>query len=144
MVNETRAYSDFQNLPWNSIVQTYSIQSTQIFLTLAPGKYELKLGGLMLADTDLGERRLVVGAQSVLSWNNSSDRPQTEQQDITLDVNLINTTQITGIRPGTIDAPPVIFRISYRSTPSLDLISKGELNKKNQEIKESLENASTL
>ena len=150
MVNETRIYSDFQNLPYTTFINTLVGQGTLIVANLPAGKYEIKIGGSMLANTSTGERQITVGGQTVLSWNNSSE-PIIDHQETTIEVIATTTLQIAITRPGTVDAPPLAYQIAYRSTPSLELITKAELYKKNQgldeyfkEIEENKENAPNL
>ena len=103
-------------------------------LVLPAGKYEIKITGAMNPDATTGSRQIRLGSFVLLEWNNSSNTPQIQQQEVTINVNLAGQSTINGQRPGTLDAPPVSYVIQYRTTPSLNLISKGELDQKNQEL----------
>ena len=139
MVNETRIYSALQNIPYTTLLGNYDTQTAANLLVLPPGKYEIKITGAMNPDATTGSRQIRLGSFLLLEWNNSADQPQINQQETTINVTLAGQSTINGQRPGTIDAPPVSFVIQYRTTPSLELISKAELDQKNLKIKEELE-----
>lgn len=139
LVNETTIYSALQNLPYTTRIGSYGAQSQFVIATLAAGKYEIKISGQMIPNATTGERQIAIGSFPILAWNNSADAPTIQNQAVLLEVNLTQTTQILGLRPGTIDAPPVAYQVAYRSTPSLELITKSELDQKNQEIIENQE-----
>lgn len=134
MVNETTIYSALQNLPYATELGNYDEQTAQNLLVLPAGKYEIKITGAMNPDATTGSRQIRLGSFVLLEWNNSSNTPQIQQQEVTINVNLAGQSTINGQRPGTLDAPPVSYVIQYRTTPSLNLISKGELDQKNQEL----------
>ena len=139
MVNETTIYSALQNIPYTTLLGNYDTQTAANLLVLPAGKYEIKITGAMNPDATTGSRQIRLGSFLLLEWNNSADQPQINQQETTINVTLAGQSTINGQRPGTIDAPPVSFVIQYRTTPSLELISKAELDQKNLKIKEELE-----
>ena len=110
MVNETVPYTSFQNLPYTTRIGSYGAQSQFVIFTLAPGKYEIKISGQMIPDTNTGERNISIGAFPILAWNNSADAPTIQNQTVTLEVDLTIQTQITGQRPGTLITPPFLIR----------------------------------
>ena len=132
MVNETRIYSDFQNLPYTTLFNVISVQTPVIITTIPAGKIELKISGQMLPDANTGERRITLGTMPILAWSNASDNPDFEYKETTLELNLNSALGLSSAIVGSVNAPPLAYQIAYRSTPSLELISSAELDAKNQ------------
>ena len=141
MVNETRSYSSLQNLPFNTQIGTVPAtnQNSIILQTLPPGIYEIKFGaGLTGSLANNGQRQFVISGNIVFEWSGGAE-PTLEHQETTLFIRSANPIIVQMARPGTVAAPGISYQLSWRSTPSLNLITKAELMKKNQEIIENLE-----
>ena len=138
MVNETRSYSSLQNLPFNTQIGTVPAtnQNSIILQTLPPGIYEIKFGaGLTGSLANNGQRQFVLNGNVVFEWSDGAE-PTLEHQETTLFIRSANPIIVQMAKPGTVAAPGISYQLSWRSTPSLELISKAELYKKNQGLDE--------
>ena len=112
MVNETRIYSSLQSIPYTAFANVTPNQNTVSLGVLTPGKYEIKAGGQMLADDDVGERAIVIGSTTILIWSNSVNLPDYQFKEITFEFNVQNTVAVNITRPGTLDAPPLSYQFA--------------------------------
>lgn len=127
MVNPTTIYSSLQNIPFTVITGNYQAIGSQVLATLSAGLYEVKIAGTKTT-AGQAERNITINGLVILEFS------QPQHQETTLFFENTGPITITGNNPtGTANAF-ISYQISYRKTPSLELISLAELNQMNQEL----------
>ena len=137
MVNETIPYSSFQNLPYTTRIGVYNETTPINVVDLPPGKYEIILSGIMDSGPDPGNRQFVINTVPILLWFNGAE-PLITRQSATLEIDSDVNVLIQLLKSPSLDSEPLYYQAAWRSTPSLELITKAELEKKNLKIKEEL------
>ena len=82
-----------------------------------------------------GQRQFVLNGNVVFERSGGAE-PTLEHQETTLFIRSANPIIVQMAKPGTVAAPGISYQLSWRSTPSLNLITKAELYKKNQGLDE--------